>query len=45
LPSTEEHTLRIKVLGEHAAHPADYPKDTNSPSIMWVNVDGVRAEQ
>jgi hypothetical protein len=45
LPATGEHTLRIKVLGEHALHPADYPKETNSPSIMWVNVDGVRVER
>ncbi|MGA2656376.1 MAG: hypothetical protein ABSH34_02550 [Verrucomicrobiota bacterium] len=43
LPSGGKHTLRIKVLGQHAAHPADY-SDPASPSVMWVHVDGVRVE-
>lgn len=43
LPSGGKHTLRIKVLGQHAAHPADYA-DPGSPSVMWVHVDGIRVE-
>jgi hypothetical protein len=44
LPAAGKHTLRIKVLGEHATHPADYAKDLTSPNVMWVHVDGVRVE-
>jgi hypothetical protein len=44
LPSGGKHTLRIKVLGQHDAHPADYTPDLASPSVMWVHVDGVRVE-
>ena len=44
LPSGGKHTLRIKVLGEHAAHPADYVADPASSNVMWVYVDGVRVQ-
>ncbi|MCL5099092.1 MAG: hypothetical protein M1608_16465, partial [Candidatus Omnitrophica bacterium] len=38
------HTLRIKVMGEHAEHPADYVPDRANPGVMWVHLDGVRVE-
>jgi hypothetical protein len=44
LPYSGEHTLRIKVLGDHAPHPADYTKDPTSPTVKWVNVDAIRVE-
>jgi hypothetical protein len=43
-PTRGRHTLRINVLGRHAAHPADYAPDPANPSVMWVYVDGIRVE-